>query len=317
MRKKKIVFLAPKNEWWTYYYYKDISDYLIQNHSDEFDVYFCNSLFDYIKFHFLKVDIIFSIIPFLFKPLFVKRYIYNLHWNYKVERKIKWLWVKLLYLSELNLWFSDSIMLTSYYLADKLNFKNKYEKKIVIVPNFVKEIINKNEQLLENDFNFLTITSFKFFEKWKWILNLWKVIKQLWYSIADKKILFTIVWNEDNDNFFKIKSEFDKINFPNNVTINWKWWVSKKDLEKEFLKHNTFLYWTELDNYPWVVIDAINYNLKVFVNNFESFKYFLNDEIICKNEEEMTEKIMKGKYIKSQLYTIKSILNLIKSIISK
>lgn len=317
MKKKKIVFLAPKNKWWTYYYYKDISDYLIQNHSDEFDVYFCNSLFDYIKFHFLKVDIIFSIIPFLFKPLFVKRYIYNLHWNYKVERKIKWLWVKLLYLSELNLWFSDSIMLTSYYLADKLNFKNKYEKKIVIVPNFVKEIINKNEQLLENDFNFLTITSFKFFEKWKWILNLWKVIKQLWYSIADKKILFTIVWNEDNDNFFKIKSEFDKINFPNNVTINWKWWVSKKDLEKEFLKHNTFLYWTELDNYPWVVIDAINYNLKVFVNNFESFKYFLNDEIICKNEEEMTEKIMKGKYIKSQLYTIKSILNLIKSIISK
>jgi len=79
MEKKKIIFLAPKNEGGTYFYYKEISEYLIQNYSDIYDVYFCNSLKDYIKLHFIKTDIIFSIIPFLFKPILTKKYIFNLH----------------------------------------------------------------------------------------------------------------------------------------------------------------------------------------------------------------------------------------------
>ena len=126
MKKKKIYFLAPKNKWWTYFYYKEIVSYLDKNYWENYDVYFLNTFFDYIKLHFIKSDIIFSIIPFVFKPLFTKKYIFNLHWNYKIERKNKWLWVKLLYLTELNLWFSNKIMLTSYYLADKLKFRNKY-----------------------------------------------------------------------------------------------------------------------------------------------------------------------------------------------
>jgi hypothetical protein len=98
MKKKNIYFLAPKNKWGTYFYYKEISEYLIKNNSDIYDIKFVNSLFDYIKLHFIKVDIIFSIIPFVFKPLWSKKYIFNLHWDYKRERKNKWLWVKLLYL---------------------------------------------------------------------------------------------------------------------------------------------------------------------------------------------------------------------------
>jgi len=56
-------------------------------------------------------------------------------------------------------------MLTSYYLSDELHFKNKYINKILIISNFIKEIVVKNKQLKENDFNFLTITSFKFYDK--------------------------------------------------------------------------------------------------------------------------------------------------------
>lgn len=291
---KTIYFLAPKTKWGTYYYYKEISDFFINNHPNKYKIIFCNSIFDYILLHFKKSDVVFSIIPFIFKPLFCKKYIFNLHWNYKIERKNKWFWVKLLYFAELNLWFSDIIMLTSYFLSDKLDFTKKYYNKIKIIPNFTKNSYNKNQQLKENDFNFLTITSFKFYEKWKWIINLWNVIKLIWEAFPNKIINFTIIWSEENDNFKNIKLEFDKIKFTQNIIINFKWWLTKEEIYNEFLINNFFLYWTYLDNYPWVILDAINANLKVYVNNYESFKYFLDDSLICNNEIEMFNKISKN-----------------------
>lgn len=308
--KKKIYFLAPKNEGWTYFYYKEISEYLIKNCSDIYDVYFCNSFTSYIKLHFVKTDIIFSIIPFLFKPIWTKKYFFNLHWNYKIERNNKWLWVKLLYLVELNLWFCDKLILTSYYLADKLDFRKKYKNKIEIIPNFVNEIEESNKKLEKNNFNFLTITSFKFYDKWKWIINLWKVIKKIWEKYRNKVINFTIVWNENNSSFDKIINEFNKIQFSENINIIWKWWLWKQELKNEFIKNNYFLYWTYLDNYPWVILDAINYNLKVYTNNFESFKYFLDENIICESEDKMFEKIINNDYKNNtKLYNIKEILD--------
>jgi hypothetical protein len=73
--------------------------------------------------------------------------------------------VKLLYLSELNLWFSDKIMLTSYYLADKLDFRQKYSDKIIIVPNFIKSISDNIKKIDKNNINLLTISSSNFYEK--------------------------------------------------------------------------------------------------------------------------------------------------------
>lgn len=308
MEKKKIYFLAPKNKWGTYYYYKDISNYLIKYNSDEYNIVFCNSLLDYIKLHFVKSDIIFSIIPFVFKPLSTKKYIFNLHGNYKIERKNNSLGVKLLYLSELNLWFCDNIMLTSYYLSDKLWVTQKYKNKIQIVPNFVNEINHKNKQLDKNNFNFMTITSFKFYEKWKWIVNLWNVIKKIAEQNLDKLINFTIIWNEENEVFHKIKYEFDKIKFWKNVNIIWKGWLPKEEIENFFLNNNTFLYWTGLDNYPGVILDAINHNLNVYVNNYESFRYFLDDSIICKNEKEMLKNIININYVNNtKIYSLSNI----------
>ena len=291
--KKKIYFLAPKNKWGTYFYYKEISEYLIRNNSDIYDIKFCNTFIDYIKLHFIKSDIIFSIIPFLFKPLFTKRFIFNLHWNYKIERKNKWLWVKLLYFTEVNFWFSDKIILTSYYLADKLNFREKYNKKIKILPNFID---NKNFDFWDKEYDelrykILTITNFTFLNKWKWILNLWNVISKLWKN-TNKKIIWTIIWNDDSINFLKIKKEFDKIIFWKNIKVIWKWWCKKDEIKWELKNNDYFLYWTFFDNFPWVILEAIASKMKVLVNNFESFKYFLDKEIICRNEDEMLKKIL-------------------------
>lgn len=305
--KKKIYFLAPKTKWWTYFYYKNIVDFLQKNYSKEYDIIFCNSFFDYLMLHFKKADTIFSIIPFIFKPIRAKKYIFNLHWNYEIEKKNKGLWVKLLYLAPLNLWFSDTIMLTSYYLADKLDFRKKYKNKIEIVSNFVEEITEKNKHLEKNNNNFLTITSFKFYKKWKGILNLWEIIKKIGENQPKKNIIFSIIWNDESENWKKIMDEFNTINFSKNVKIQWKWWLSKTEIKQEFLAHNTFLYWSELDNTPWVILDAINYDLRVFVNNFESFKYFLPEEIICKDEEEMVKKIKENTKISAKLQSLNEI----------
>lgn len=314
--KKKIYFLAPKNEWWTYFYYKEISEYFIKNHSELYEVYFCHSLKDYIKLHFIKADIIFSIIPFFFQPMGAKKYFFNLHGNYKKERKNSWLWVKLLYLTELNLWLSDKIILTSYFLADKLNFREKYNNKIEILPNFVNEIEEKNIQSTENTFHFLTITSFKFYDKWRGIIHLWKVIQKIWQYYHDKDIVFTIVGVDKSYNFFQIKKEFDTLEFSQNIKIIFKWWLNKNEIKNEFLTHNTFLYWTYLDNYPGVILEAIQYNLKVFTNNFESFEYFLDNNILCKNEDEVFQKILKKDYENTtKIYTIKDILERITHIL--
>jgi len=62
----------------------------------------------------------------------------------------------------------------------------------------------------------------------------------------------------------------------------------------EELKDNDyFLYWTYLDNFPNIILEAIASKMKVLVNNFESFKYFLPKDIICNSEKEMDEKILK------------------------
>lgn len=311
--RKKVYFLAPKWKGWTYFYYKDISDYLITHHSDWYDVIFCNSFFDFIKLHFIKADAIFSIIPFLFKPIRAKKYIFNLHGNYKIERKNKSLWVKLLYLTPLNLWFSDRVMLTSYYIADKLWFREKYAHKISIVPNFTDEITwERNQQLLKNQFNFMTITSFKFYEKWKWIINLIRVIKRIGNKYPSQSITFSIVWNDETENFCKIKNEVESIFLPKNISIMWLWWLNKHEIKREFLRHNTFLYWSYLDNTPWVLLDAINYGLNVLTNNYESFHYFLDEDIICSSENEMVEKIwrtQKKPPIYSLQRAIKQIIN--------
>gem|GEM_PF-4003744 len=92
--------------------------------------------------------------------------------------------------------------------------------------------------------------------------------------------------------------------------------MNKDEIKNEFLTHNTFLYWTYLDNYPGVILEAIQYNLRVFTNNFESFGYFLDKNIICKSEEEMFHKILKKDYENTtKIYTIKDILETITHIL--
>lgn len=292
-KKLKIAFLAPERQWWPYYVYKEIVEWLKERYWEELKIYFFNKKINWIKLHFLKFDFIFSVIPFLFKPLLTWKYIYNPRWNFELEKKKNNLWNKLLYFSNYNLKFADNIWIVSYFLADKLNFRDKYNDKILIIPNFVD--INEYNiwEKIYNDskYKILTITSFKFFDKWRGVLNLWKVISKLWEKTF-KDIEWTIIWNDNSDNFLKIKQEFDKLNFNYNITIKWLWWCSKDIIKQELKNNDYFLYWTYLDNFPNILLEALASKMKVLVNDFESFKYFLDESIICEKEWNMLMRIL-------------------------
>lgn len=320
--KKKIAFLAPETKGWPYFIYKEFVAWLKEKYWDNLDIYFFASKKDFIKLHFTKYDFLFSVIPFLFKPLWVKKFVYNLHGNFEIEKKNKSLWNKLLYLAKGNLKFADNIMLTSYFLADKLNFRKKYQDKIIIIPNFIDEKKYKIDWEIkynDNEYNILTITSFKFYDKWRWILNLWNVISKLWEKV-NKQINWTIVWNDENlENFKIIKEKFDNIDFWKNINIQWKWWLWKEEIKNELKKNDYFLYWSYLDTFWIVILEAIVSNMKVLINNYEAFKYIFDKNIICNSEDEIVEKIIKDdiNHISIEKYKKEKVLDNIYKLIYK
>ena len=91
---KKIAFIAPKKGG-THNFFHWITRSLNELYWEEIKIIFIHDFYWYIQSHFKEYDIIFSIIPFFFKPLQASQYVYNLHWNYEKERKSNWIWVKL------------------------------------------------------------------------------------------------------------------------------------------------------------------------------------------------------------------------------
>ena len=294
-KRLKIVFMAPETKWGPYYIYKDISEYLQQKYPN-YEIKFLNSKKDYLKLQlwlFWKIDYLFSIIPFLFRPRNVKNYIFNPSWNWEIEKLKKWLWNKLLYFAERNLDFADKIWLTSYFLADKLWFREKYEDKIVIIPNFV-DLSNKSLNIRKNynnPINILTVSSTKFLQKWMWIVDLWYELSK----IADKQIKWTIIawWNKNNKKI--IKEEFSKIDFPNNLKIEWLDWIDRQELENYYQQADIFIYGTRLDTWWQTIMEAMSFGLPVILFEYELWKYIYPEEIITDNVKNKLEDIL-GNY---------------------
>ena len=304
-KKIKIAFLAPISKWWPYYIYKDLVKWLNKKYPNELDVILFNSKKDWLKLHFVKYDYIFSVIPFVFKPLWTKKYIFNPRWNFELEKKKNKLWNKLLYLAINNLKFSDNVWLTSYFLADKLGFKNKYSDKMIIIENFVNFDDNKKIKDFnnKNELKVLTVSSTKFLEKGKWIIDLWKEISK----IKNINIKWTIIawWEEVNK--IKLQNEFNDIIFWNNITIDWIDWVDKDKLINYYIESDIFIYWTRLDTFWTTILEAMSYWLPCILLEYELWKYIFPKEIISINIEKNLLEILNNynKYSKESLKIVR------------
>ena len=304
-KKIKVAFMAPETKWWPYFIYKELVNWLNEKYWNQLEVYFFNSKKDWLKLHFTKFDVIFSVIPFLFKPIWTKKFIFNPRWNWEIEKKKRWLGNKLLYLSKLNLNFSDKIMLTSYFLADKLNFRKKYEDKFIIIPNFIDlkwkkiKIKKLNNKKLNNKekLNLLTISSTKFLQKWIWIVDLANQVK----NIKNYKINWTIIawWNIKNKEI--IEKEFNKIDFPKNISINWIDWIKKNRLNEYYEQSDIFIYWTRLETWGQTILESMNFWLPVILLDYELWKYIYPEDIISNNITEKLNEIIDNHEKYSQL----------------
>ena len=314
--RKKIIFVLPETKWWAFFVYSWVAKNLEKKW---YNIKIINSKIWWLKSNFLinNNTIIFSVIPFLFRFL-KKRFYYILVWNYLEERKKNSLWVKLLYFTERNFSFSDKIILMNKYLLNRINILKKYQNKIKIIPNYIdflkyENIRNLNLEKLKNkkffnleNINILTITWFKFYDKAKWVVNLKKVLFKLAKKYPNKKIIWNIAWNSDNKIFKKVKEDFDKIEKPNNLKINWLWWIEEKELFNQYKKNDLFLYWTELDVFPTILLEVWSAWLPMLVNNFESFNENVPEKFICKSEDEMLKKIENLHFEENQKLNIEN-----------
>jgi len=289
--KIKIAFMAPETKWWPQFIYKELVKWLNTKYWEKIEAHFFCSKKDWLKLHIAKYDTIFSVIPFLFKPIWTKRFIFNPRWNRNIEKKKKGVWNKLLYLSNWNLKFSDKIMLTSYFLADKLWFRKKYEKKIFILPNFInlewKELKPNGLQNKEN-LNLLTVSSTKFLQKWMGIVDLAKQIK----DITNYKINWTIIAWGNRKNKEIIEKEFNKVDFPENITINWIDWIEKEKLNEFYQKADVFVYWTRLETWGQTILEAMSFWLPVILLDYELWEYIYPGKIITDDINQKLDEII-------------------------
>ena len=300
MKNKKILFFLPKTKWWPYYIYKELVNYLNKEYWYNIEIY--NSNKDWLKIHFLnKFNVIFSVIPFLFNPFWLKKKYHIIVWNFEKEKLKNSIWNKLLYLTYKNIKSSKKTILMNNYLLKEIPKLNNFKEKIEIIPNYInykkfEEIQKYNIERIEkldneNITNILTVTWFKFYDKAKWVLNLKNIINNYARNHSDKQIIWNIAWNFDNDIFKKIKEQFDNIKTENNLKINWLWWINEEQLLEQYKINDIFLYWTYLDVFPTVLLEAGAAWLPMLVNNFESFYENIPEKLICKSEEEMLNKL--------------------------
>lgn len=315
MKNKSILFSVARWNWGASKVYKDIVYYI--NHKYWYNIELVHPMKNWIFSHFKTYDIVFSSIPFFFKPKTSKFYSI-LVWNYKKEASIFTIkWLISLFFRPITFSFSDKIILMNNYLLNKVISLKKYNRKVVIIPNFIDFQSFKNFRYLKietiknnfseyNKIQIFTLTWFTYYDKAKWVINLKKVLLSLANKYPNKEIVWNIAWNSNNKIFDKIIKNFDDLGKIWNLSINWLWWINKNELEKQYKINDLFLYWTELDVFPTVLLEMWAIWMPILVNNFESFKDDIPTELICKDEVEMLYKIENFSYKYIQKIWIKN-----------
>ena len=304
-KKIKIAFMAPETKGWPSFIYKDFVNWLKDKYWDNLEIYFLNSKIDWLKLHFVKYDYIFSVIPFLFKPIFSKNFFISIYWNFNIEKKKSRLWNKLLYLMDLNIYFADRIILSNLFLVEKIEKLKKYKEKFFILPNPIDTNLYSlssrklNKDISKDSINILTVSSTKFLEKWMWIVDLANKFK----DINNINLNWTIIawWNNLNKKI--IEKEFNKINFPSNLDITWLWWTQKDKLDNYYKNSDIFIYGTRLEVWGQTIMEAMAYGLPVILLDYEWWKYTYPSEIITNNIKNHLNKVINNYDYYSNLWT--------------
>jgi len=286
--RKKIVFIAPVWEWWPKVLYRDLVELLTKKYP-KYEYFLVSSAKEWIKLHFYnkKYDLIISSIPFFWNPLNCK-YIIQHHWLYRNERWFTSISKILCWFYPYNNLFSKIVLYPSDFLKNYYNSKHKNQQVILNFSTF-PIIKNKTNNLLDKvEINLLTITSFSFYKKAIWILDIFQkldnidITKQFnYYICGDWKYLD------------EIKSKLINYKIPDNIKIFFLWKLSKKEIIKLLEEIDIFLYSTFQETFGISIIEAMSFWIPVILNNYELFNELYDNEFISKDNIDFIDKLNK------------------------
>jgi len=290
--RKKIAFITPIWEWWPKVLYRDLVNLLSKKYP-EYDYFLVSSVKEWINLHFHnKYDLIISSIPFFWKP-FNCIYIIQQHWLFRNARGFTSISKLLNWLYPYNSYFSKIVLYPSEFLKKYYN-SNHWDQRVILNFSTFPLIKNKTKSLGNKDeINFSTITNFSFYDKSRWILDIFKKLENI---NINKKINYYICWSWKY--LDKIKNELDKYKITNSIKIYFLWKLDKLEILELLKKTDIFLYSTFQETFWISIIEAMSFWIPVILNNYELFKELYNKDFILKNNKDfisILEKLIKNE----------------------
>lgn len=172
---------------------------------------------------------------------------------------------------------ADIITVPSVFLKEKLNLENA-----VVIPNAVlAKDFNLVEHKEKDTLKLITVTRFHFLEKAKGVLNLIKIINKVKKKI-EQEIKYVVIGGGPYLNTIKKDIKNKNLNFKIDFTNEIK--EPKNILEDS----DIFLYYSEHDNFPYVLLEAMACGLPLITNKFGAVNEFIENKIcgfVAENEK--------------------------------
>jgi glycosyltransferase involved in cell wall biosynthesis len=275
----KILYISTIRKGGPYHVLKDLENHFKKNNEVRFEA----SLKGYILAFFTrKYDIIHSALPIPFN-IFAKKRIFHIHGNFRKERGLK---NPLGYLYPLTIRTTNNILFPSHFLKKKLNIK-----KGKVISNIIddRKFSNYKKNFdIKKEVKLIILTKFHFYDKARGIIDLVSILKDI---TINKKIILNIY----GDGRFKDIIE-KKVKQYNNKKLEINFKGFQKNIEKEITKHDIFTYYSHLDTFALVLLEAMNLKMPIITNEFGAAKEISknNNSIeISKSKKDYGEKLLK------------------------
>lgn len=217
-------------------------------------------------------DVVHTTLPITYR-LWKKPTILTIRGNFKIEKN-PWSWM---YPKAIEM--ANIVTVGSLFLKNTLNLR----QAIVIPPaiEIPKILQNSNKNRPFDTLYLLTVTKFYFPEKAKGVLKMIKAISLL----KEPKIPFTISILGGGPYLNKIEKEAKKSGLP----VQFYGFTDPK----QFLQRaDIFLYWSDHDNTPIAILEAMSYGLPIVTNNVGAIPELIEHEktgFIANSEHKFAE----------------------------
>ncbi len=205
----------------------------------------CSLLFD-------RKDVVISLVPLPFR-FGANRYILNIKGEYPRERH---LWRNpLAYFYPRAVRIADAVVVPSHFLKNALHLRDA-----IVIPNCIDISSTPRRSRRGKDLRLITATNFSFRTKARGVLTLLR-------ALAASKTTTPIIYDIYGDGTFlsEIKTAAQHITFPANVRVTFHGHTDS--LRRELAASDAFLYWSDHDNMPNAVLEAMAAGLPVITNN--------------------------------------------------